>query len=228
MKYIDEFRDGEVANTLAGKIAALVEPGRRYSFMEFCGGQQIELPVSADAPALLDRPRPAVFFDMTACRLLNQDGGLGLVFHLRAQAQQAGSSIEEASHARGAGTIQLPLKHGRHRAGPGLLKTRFNFGITSLLMQNGRRHAPRLACRAVATGQWQRSEVPQALAIRALHSEQFTAPRFAIRAEPDAVQCQAQHRGRLTMLGADRSNVRVMMRHGEYRQVVADLSVMNA
>ena len=38
MKYIDEFRDGEVANTLAGKIAALVEPGRRYSFMEFCGG----------------------------------------------------------------------------------------------------------------------------------------------------------------------------------------------
>ncbi|MBK7356462.1 hydrogenase formation protein HypD [Propionivibrio sp.] len=38
MKYIDEFRDGEVAKTLAGKIAALVEPGRRYSFMEFCGG----------------------------------------------------------------------------------------------------------------------------------------------------------------------------------------------
>jgi len=38
VKYIDEFRDGEVAKTLAGKIAALVEPGRRYSFMEFCGG----------------------------------------------------------------------------------------------------------------------------------------------------------------------------------------------
>src|ERR1035437_6949338 len=38
MKYIDEFRDGEVAKTLAGKIAASVEPGRRYSFMEFCGG----------------------------------------------------------------------------------------------------------------------------------------------------------------------------------------------
>src|SRR5450830_490739 len=38
MKYIDEFRDGEVAKTLASKIAASVEPGRRYSFMEFCGG----------------------------------------------------------------------------------------------------------------------------------------------------------------------------------------------
>jgi len=38
VKYIDEFRDGEVAKTLADKIAAGVEPGRRYSFMEFCGG----------------------------------------------------------------------------------------------------------------------------------------------------------------------------------------------
>ncbi len=38
MKYIDEFRDGDVARTLANKIAALVQAGRNYSFMEFCGG----------------------------------------------------------------------------------------------------------------------------------------------------------------------------------------------
>ena len=38
MKYIDEFRDGEVAKTLATKIAAAVEPSRSYNFMEFCGG----------------------------------------------------------------------------------------------------------------------------------------------------------------------------------------------
>ncbi len=38
MKYIDEFRDGAVAQTLARKIAAVVEPARSYSFMEFCGG----------------------------------------------------------------------------------------------------------------------------------------------------------------------------------------------
>ena len=38
MKYIDEFRDGEVAQNIASKIAATVEPARRYSFMEFCGG----------------------------------------------------------------------------------------------------------------------------------------------------------------------------------------------
>jgi hydrogenase expression/formation protein HypD len=38
MKYIDEFRDGEIAKTLAHKIARLAQPGRCYSFMEFCGG----------------------------------------------------------------------------------------------------------------------------------------------------------------------------------------------
>ena len=38
MKYIDEFRDGGIARTLAGKIATAVEPGRSYRFMEFCGG----------------------------------------------------------------------------------------------------------------------------------------------------------------------------------------------
>ena len=38
MKYIDEFRDGDLARGLARGIHAAVEPGRRYSFMEFCGG----------------------------------------------------------------------------------------------------------------------------------------------------------------------------------------------
>jgi hydrogenase expression/formation protein HypD len=38
VKYIDEFRDGALAQTLAGKIAAAAADGRRYSLMEFCGG----------------------------------------------------------------------------------------------------------------------------------------------------------------------------------------------
>ena len=38
MKYIDEFRDGDTARTLAAKIAATVRSDRNYSFMEFCGG----------------------------------------------------------------------------------------------------------------------------------------------------------------------------------------------
>lgn len=38
MKYVDEFRDGALASGIAARIAAEVQPGRRYSFMEFCGG----------------------------------------------------------------------------------------------------------------------------------------------------------------------------------------------
>ena len=38
MKYIDEFRDGEVAKGLAQAIAAEIDPARTYHIMEFCGG----------------------------------------------------------------------------------------------------------------------------------------------------------------------------------------------
>ena len=38
MKYIDEFRDGVLAKKVADRIASEVQPGRNYSFMEFCGG----------------------------------------------------------------------------------------------------------------------------------------------------------------------------------------------
>ena len=38
MKFVEEFRDAETARALATRIAALCEPGRRYQFMEVCGG----------------------------------------------------------------------------------------------------------------------------------------------------------------------------------------------
>ncbi len=38
MKFVDEFRDGGLAQGLARAIAAEVRPDRRYHFMEFCGG----------------------------------------------------------------------------------------------------------------------------------------------------------------------------------------------
>ncbi|HEY2190012.1 MAG TPA: hydrogenase formation protein HypD [Caldimonas sp.] len=38
MKYIDEFRDGELARGLAGAIAREADAARRYNLMEFCGG----------------------------------------------------------------------------------------------------------------------------------------------------------------------------------------------
>ena len=38
MKYVDEFRDGKLARTLGAAVTREARPGRRYSFMEFCGG----------------------------------------------------------------------------------------------------------------------------------------------------------------------------------------------
>ncbi|MFN7694660.1 MAG: hydrogenase formation protein HypD [Burkholderiales bacterium] len=38
MKYIDEFRDGALAQNLAASLRTEVDPARTYSFMEFCGG----------------------------------------------------------------------------------------------------------------------------------------------------------------------------------------------
>ncbi len=38
MKYVDEFRDGDKARRLAGRIHNEINPDRQYRFMEFCGG----------------------------------------------------------------------------------------------------------------------------------------------------------------------------------------------
>ena len=38
MKYIDEFRDGDVARQIAAQIASEARAGRSYRLMEFCGG----------------------------------------------------------------------------------------------------------------------------------------------------------------------------------------------
>lgn len=38
MKYIAEFRDGTLAQAIAQRLVAEVDPARRYHFMEFCGG----------------------------------------------------------------------------------------------------------------------------------------------------------------------------------------------
>ena len=38
MKYVDEFRDGELAKAIAARVAREADTGRAYHFMEFCGG----------------------------------------------------------------------------------------------------------------------------------------------------------------------------------------------
>jgi hydrogenase expression/formation protein HypD len=38
VRFVDEFRDAGLGRVLAGEVLASVEPGRRYKFMEVCGG----------------------------------------------------------------------------------------------------------------------------------------------------------------------------------------------
>ena len=38
MKFVDEFRNAELARTLGSEITSLVEAGRHYKIMEVCGG----------------------------------------------------------------------------------------------------------------------------------------------------------------------------------------------
>ena len=38
MRFVDEFRDAELAGALAAEILGAVEPGRHYKVMEVCGG----------------------------------------------------------------------------------------------------------------------------------------------------------------------------------------------
>ena len=38
MRFVDEYRDAELGQALAGEILATVEPGRHYKVMEVCGG----------------------------------------------------------------------------------------------------------------------------------------------------------------------------------------------
>src|SRR5215467_4903362 len=38
MRFVDEYRDAGTARALAARITADCEPGRRYAFMEVCGG----------------------------------------------------------------------------------------------------------------------------------------------------------------------------------------------
>jgi hydrogenase expression/formation protein HypD len=38
MRFVDEYRDPDLARALSAQIAALTDPGRHYKFMEVCGG----------------------------------------------------------------------------------------------------------------------------------------------------------------------------------------------
>ena len=51
MRFVDEYRSGDLAKSLAEQIARLVEPDRHYKFMEVCGGHTLHLQARRRGPA---------------------------------------------------------------------------------------------------------------------------------------------------------------------------------
>ena len=41
MKYVDEFRNAEIARAVAAEIASVTDPDRHYKLMEVCGATPI-------------------------------------------------------------------------------------------------------------------------------------------------------------------------------------------
>jgi len=51
MKYVDEYRDGALAQVIAEKIARAAHAGRQYRLMEFCGGTRMPFRATHHRPA---------------------------------------------------------------------------------------------------------------------------------------------------------------------------------
>ena len=86
-------------------------------------------------------------------------------------------------------------------------------------VQQGGGHAPGFACGAVAAWQAQRTQVAEAHEVCAGDPQQFAAPGFAVGAETDAVEREAEHRARIEacVLGKHRGDVGVVVLHADRR-----------
>ena len=90
-------------------------------------------------------------------------------------------------------------------------------------MQHRRRHAPGLARGTVAAGQAQRAQAAQTLELSACDDQQLATPGFAVGAEANAVERQAEHRARVeaAVLGQHRADVGVVVLHADRRHAQA-------
>ena len=79
----------------------------------------------------------------------------------------------------------------------------------------GAGHAPRLARRAVAAGQRDRVQVPDAREARQVAEQQLAAPHRAVGAVPGAVEDRPDRRRRLAVLGQHGGEVRVVVLHAD-------------
>ena len=117
---------------------------------------------------------------MARGRLLQCDGGLGLHVLAYRQAQQARHGIEPAPGRRGLRAVQPACQHGLHstrrRVAHHGREARHDLLGLAAGVQQRRRHAPRLTRGHVTTWQASVPQVAHALAARAVHPQQFTAP----------------------------------------------------
>jgi hypothetical protein len=84
-------------------------------------------------------------------------------------------------------------------------------------MQGGGGHAPRLTRGHVTTGQRQWKQVTDALEVVRIHVQNLTAPGRAVAAQPNTVECHADHGTMDAMLSQDGSDVCVMVLHADGR-----------
>ena len=88
MKYVDEFRNAEIARAVAVEIAALTDPDRHYKIMEVCGGHTHTIYRHGIKDLLPEQiGKPSVRGDCAVARLVRQKTGV--------------HGEERASHDRG-------------------------------------------------------------------------------------------------------------------------------
>ena len=111
-------------------------------------------------------------------------------------------------------TVQQLGQGGGRRLGR---KTRGNVVSTTQGVQHRCCHPPGFLRGLVAPGQRQAAQMPQPLPARPVNLQQFPAPGRTVHPQADAIQRQRQHRAGVSLFGADRGNMGMMVLHGEQR-----------
>ena len=128
-------------------------------------------------------------------RPLQLDGGLGLVAHRRAPAEEHRDRVEQAAHA-GGGQGRRPAGEVAHVGDAGGVDAAHRDGIAGGELTPDRRHAPRLPDRRRAAGHGHRPQMADPLEAVEVGDQHLAAPERAVGAVPEAVERQRDAPGR--------------------------------
>ena len=127
-------------------------------------------------------------------------------------AKQSRGGVENPAHAGSRRRIDASREHGLDgRRGRLIGEAARDFVSASAAGERRGGHSPRLARGDISARQAQRSELPEALAMRAIDAQQFAAPRAPVGAEAHAVEREPEHGRGHPVLGHDRGDVRMVM-----------------